>query len=357
MSTTEIPHVGTFAGRIGSQATQQILCGGKGDAPGCARCWAGTYRLSFGWLLFATFLHLEAKVTKWRKAATSDRGALEAASTLLRRPPDGQLNADECCHTLIDNLCEAITTSRRHSKEAQVITNIVRRFLGGLHLRQLVILLGRILPLLRSQATPGTTVIQASGRAAARAGPARIMHTMATISPAENEVICFAKSAELCGLRQFHLNFSPAVTSLAHFHPTRQPGPGSRPEGNTKFPVGTLLLLEVSFPAEHVRDAQRPMRNTLQGPACIRAQRGHHGFTLATVPVVLPMGPWPLAESFQSTGPIIQSLSADSPGSHSLLNQGSGPIWLTHETCWLHSLGSSHLLFTRHCATNHARRT
>ena len=257
-----------------------------------------------------------------RKAATSDRGALEAASTLLRRPPDGQLNADECCHTLIDNLCVAITTSRQHSKEAQVVTNIVRRFLGGLHLRQLVILLGRILPLLRSQATPGTTVIQASGRAAARAGPARIMHTMATISPAENEVICFAKSAELCGLRQFHLNFSPAVTSLAHFHPTRQPGPGSRPEGNTKFPVGTLLLLEVSFPAEHVHDAQRPMRNTLQGPACIRAQRGHHGFTLATVPVVLPMGPWPLAESFQSTGPIIQSLSADSPGSHSLLNQG-----------------------------------
>ena len=257
-----------------------------------------------------------------RKAATSDRGALEAASTLLRRPPDSQLNAEECCHTLIDNLCVAITTSRRHSKEAQVITNIVRRFLGGLHLRQLVILLGRILPLLRSQATPGTTVIQASGRAAARAGPARIMHTMATISPAENEVICFAKSAELCGLRQFHLNFSPVVTSLAHFHPTRQPGQGSRPEGNTKFPVGTLLLLEVSFAAEHVHDAQRPMRNTLQGPACIRAQRGHHGFTLATVPVELPMGPWPLAESFQSTGPIIQSLSADSPGSHSLLNQG-----------------------------------
>ena len=257
-----------------------------------------------------------------RKAATSDRGALEAASTLLKRAPDCQLSAEECCHTLIDNLCVAITTSRRHSKEAQVITNIVRRFLGGLHLRQLVILLGRILPLLRSQATPGTTVIQASGRAAARAGPARIMHTMATISPAENEVICFAKSAELCGLRQFHLNFSPVVTSLAHFHPTRQPGQGSRPEGNTKFPVGTLLLLEVSFAAEHVHDAQRPMRNTLQGPACIRAQRGHHGFTLATVPVELPMGPWPLAESFQSTGPIIQSLSADSPGSHSLLNQG-----------------------------------
>ena len=43
---------------------------------------------------------------------------------------------------------------------------------------------------------------------------------------------------------------------------------------------------------------------------------------LATAPVELPMGPWPLADSYQSTGPIIQSLSADSPGSHSLLNQG-----------------------------------
>ena len=99
--------------------------------------------------------HPSQSADQLRKAATSDRGALEAASTLLRRPPDCQLNAEECCHTLIDNLCVAITTSRRHSKEAQVITNIVRRFLGGLHLRQLVILLGRILPLLRSQATPG----------------------------------------------------------------------------------------------------------------------------------------------------------------------------------------------------------
>ena len=43
---------------------------------------------------------------------------------------------------------------------------------------------------------------------------------------------------------------------------------------------------------------------------------------LPTAPVELPMGPWPLADSYQSTGPIIQSLSADSPGSHSLLNQG-----------------------------------
>ena len=322
MSTTEIPHVGTFAGRIGS--LQQILCGGKGDAPGCARCWVGTYRLSFGWLLFDTFLHLEAKVTK--------------------------RNAEVCRHTLIDNLCVAITTSRRHSKEAQVITNIVRRFLGGLHLRQLVILLGRILPLLRSQATPGTSVIQASGRAAARAGPARIMHTMATISPAENEVCCFARSAELCGLRQFHLNFSPVVTSLAHFHPMRQPAQGSRPDGNTKFPVGTLLLLEVSFAAEHTHDALRPMRNTLKGPACIRAQRGHHSFTLATAPVELPLGPWPLAESYQSTGPIIQSLSADSPGSHSLLNQGQ----------WTYMADTRDLSATqptRHCAINLARKT
>ena len=288
---------------------------------GCSTPWCLSPPYLLSWAAtIAPFTTLSAD--QLRKAATSDRGALEAAYTLLRRPPDSQLTAEVCCHTLIDNLCVAITTSRRHSKEAQVITNIVRRFLGGLHLRQLVILLGRILPLLRSQATPGTTVIQASGRAAARAGPARIMHTMATISPAENEVICFAKSAELCGLRQFHLNFSPVVTSLAHFHPMRQPAQGSRPDGNTKFPVGTLLLLEVSFATEHAHDALRPMRNTLQGPACIRAQRGHHGFTLATAPVELPMGPWPLADSYQSTGPIIQSLSADSPGSHCLLNQG-----------------------------------
>ena len=53
-----------------------------------------------------------------RKAATSDQGALDAAYTLLRHPPDSKFNAEVCRHTLIDNLCVAITTSRRHSKEA-----------------------------------------------------------------------------------------------------------------------------------------------------------------------------------------------------------------------------------------------
>ena len=74
MSATEIPHVGTLAGHIGSQAIQQILCGGKGDAPGCARCWVGTYRLSFGYAPPGTFLHLEAKVTKRRHYKQNGRG-------------------------------------------------------------------------------------------------------------------------------------------------------------------------------------------------------------------------------------------------------------------------------------------
>ena len=147
---------------------------------------------------------------------------------------------------------------------------------------------------------------------------------MATISPAENEVICFAKSAELCG------NFSPVVTALAHFHPMRQPAQGT--DGNTKFPVGTLLLLEVYFAAEHTSDALRPMRNILQGP-------------------------WSLADSYQSTGPIVQSLSADSPGSHSPLTRGSGLIWLTHVTCRPHSLDFSLSLSIKRCATNLARKT
>ena len=37
--------------------------------------------------------------------------------------------------------------------------------------------------------------------------------------------------------------------------------------------------------------------------------------------------------------------------------RGSGPIWLTHVTCRLHSLDFSLSLFTRHCAINLARKT
>ena len=103
----------------------------------------------------------------------------------------------------------------------------MQRFFTDLPLRLLVILLGRLLPLLRSTATPGTPLIQASCKTAGKkAGPARIMHTVASVNPSEHSLQCFARSADVCGLRHFHLSFHPPITALAHFHPARKPAAG-----------------------------------------------------------------------------------------------------------------------------------
>ena len=84
-------------------------------------------------------------------------------------------------------------------------------------------------------------MLEASGKTSGkRAGPARIMHTMAKINPQEHSLACVALSAEVCGLRHYRLTFWPPITSLAHFHPLRKPPQGSKPDGNVRFPAGTL---------------------------------------------------------------------------------------------------------------------
>ena len=70
----------------------------------------------------------------------------------------------------------------------------------------------------------GAPLLETSGKTSGkRAGPARIMHTMAKINPQEHSLGCIALSAEVCGLRHYRLTFWPPITSLAHFHPLRKP--------------------------------------------------------------------------------------------------------------------------------------
>ena len=178
----------------------------------------------------------------------------------------------------------AITRAVKQAEEGPLIGSIVQRFLLDLPLRLLVLLLGRLLPLLRSTATTG---------------------------------VCVALSAEVCGLR-----FWPTITSLAHFHPLRRPPQGSKPDGNTRFPAGTLLLLEVSFAAPHAQGGGSRVRHLLQGPATVEAIRGRHGFTLATAPLELPEGPWSRAASSTAENQHVRTLDPDSSGAQILLNQG-----------------------------------
>ena len=165
-----------------------------------------------------------------RLAAATDQGALQAAQALSRKQRRAELTLSSARPVLIQNLCDALTRTGKHHKEALLVGSIVQRFFTDLPLRLLVILLGRLLPLFGSTATPGTPLIQASGKTAGKkAGPARIMHTMASINSSEHSLQCFARSADVCGLRHFHLSFHPPVTAPAHFHPDRKPPQGSRP--------------------------------------------------------------------------------------------------------------------------------
>ena len=223
-------------------------------------------------------------------AAASDEGALQAARILSRKQRGGDLTAATARQVLVQNVCRAITRAVQQAKEGLLISSIVQRFLLDLPLRLLVLLLGRLLPLLRSTATTGAPLLEASGKTSGkRAGPARIMHTMAKINPQEYMLGCIALSAEVCGLRHYRLTFWPSITSLAHFHPMRKPPQGSKPDGNVRFPPGTLLLLEVSFACPHGQGRAPRVQHLLEGPAAIEAIRGRHGFTFATTPLELPL--------------------------------------------------------------------
>ena len=214
------------------------------------------------------------------------------------------------------------TRAVKQAKEGPLISSIVQRFLLDLPLRLLVLLLGRLLPLLRSTATTGAPLLEASGKTSGkRAGPARSMHTMAKINPHEHSLVCVALSAEVCGLRHYRISFWPTITSLAHFHPLRKPPQGSKPDGNMRFPAGTLLLLEVSFVAPHAQGGDSRVRHLLQGHATVEAIRGRHGFTLATAPLELPEGPWPRAASSTAENQRVRTLDPDSSGAQILLNQ------------------------------------
>ena len=126
----------------------------------------------------------------------------------------------------LPHVCRAITRAVKQAKEGLLISSIVQRFLLDLPLRLLVLLLGRLLPLLRSTATTGAPLLEASGKTSGkRAGPARIM---AKINPQEHSLGCIALSAEVCGLRHYRLTFWPPITSLAHFHPMRKPPQDSK---------------------------------------------------------------------------------------------------------------------------------
>ena len=192
----------------------------------------------------------------------------------------------------------------------------MQRFLLDLPLRLLVFLVGRLLPLLGSNgARPRQVESELALSASCTPWPRSI--------PRSTLLACVALSAEIYGRCHYRLTFWPPVTSLAHFHPLRKPPQGSKPDGNVRFPAGTL---EVSFAASRVQEGDSRVRHLLQGPATVEAIRGRHGFTLATAPLELPEGPWPRAASSTADNQCVRTLDSGSSGARILLNQGQWTV-------------------------------
>ena len=134
------------------------------------------------------------------------------------------------------------------------MASVFRRLLEQMPWRLLVILLGRMLPLLHSTSMPGSSILsplvgeQQGTRRSTHNQPHRItiMHTMASRVRRSTLRGC-AKSAEACGLREFFIDIKPPIKHLGHFHPDTSAPAGSRPDPNTRFPRGTLLLLSASI--------------------------------------------------------------------------------------------------------------
>ena len=211
---------------------------------------------------------------------------------------------------------------KKQAKEGLLISSIVQRFLLDLPLRLLVLLLGRLLPLLRYTASTGSPNAGGVGQDKWQASWPCPHHAH---YPQEHSLACTALSAEVCGLRHCRLTFWPPITSLAHFHPLRKPPQGSKPDGNVSRLV-PFSCLRCLFAASHAQGGDPRVRHLLQGPATVEAKRGRHGFTLATTPLELPEGPWPRAASSTTDNQCVRTLDPDSSGARILLNQGQWTV-------------------------------
>ena len=97
-----------------------------------------------------------------QRAAASDEGAHRVAELLLQRA----LPADTARGALLEGFCSSLTRRARPASGAQLVSKVFRRLLAAMPLRLLVIMLGRLLPLLQSTAVPGVPLVQASGKTA-----------------------------------------------------------------------------------------------------------------------------------------------------------------------------------------------
>ena len=133
---------------------------------------------------------------------------------------------------------------------------------------------------------------------------------------------CNAKSAEACGLREFHIEIKPPIKHLGHFHPDTSAPVGSRPDPNTRFPRSTLLLLSASIRSPQPSSPQELHQLAPYDKAQVRARLKQGGFSLSTEQYDLVPGPWPIIHPANAPGHVLREFDPTDHKMAVLLNEG-----------------------------------
>ena len=181
------------------------------------------------------------------------------------------------------------------------------------------------MPLLHSTSMPGTSILSplVGEQRGTRTRPHRItiMHTMA--SRVRNSTLsCTARSAEACGLREFHIEIKPAIKHLGHFHPDTSAPAGSRPHPNTRFLRGTLLLFSASIHTPRSISPEELYQLAPHEKAHVRATKKRGGFSLSTEQFDLTHGPWPIGHPADAPRPVLPGFDPSAREMAILLNEG-----------------------------------
>ena len=118
------------------------------------------------------------------------------------------------------------------------------------------------------------------------------------------------------------VDYVSSTSRFGHFHPDTSVPVGSRPDPNTRFPRGTLLLLSASIRSPQPSSPQELYQLAPYDKAQVRARLKQGGFSLSTEQYDLVPGPWPISHPANAPGHVLREFDPTDHEIAVLLNEG-----------------------------------